>query len=83
MKRRIVKAILSSLLMIVFLLMLLTGVLLFFGKTGMIWGFSRYTLRVMHFYMALFMCVLICIHLILNCKLFLSELSGLLKKRKK
>jgi len=77
MKKRSFKAVLSTLLIVLFLLLAFTGALLYFGKTGVVWGFSRHILREAHFWVAISMCVLIPVHLILNFRLFKSELKAL------
>jgi len=80
MKRPCIKAILSSLLIILFFVMAVTGTLLYFGKTGMIWGISRRVLRETHFCLAITLCVLIVIHVVLNFRLYSAELRKLLKR---
>ena len=82
MNRQSFKAVLSTILALLFLLLAATGVLLYFGKTGVIWGFSRQSLREIHFWAAASMCVFIPVHLILNCRLYLAELRVLMKKEK-
>jgi len=77
MKTQPLKAILSTLLILVFLFMLVTGALLYFGKTGVVWGISRYALREAHFWVAVSMCMLIPAHLLLNLRLYKSELRTL------
>ena len=80
MKKISLKALLSTLLMVVLLILIFTGALLYFGKTGVIWGISRGVLRKFHFFTAVSMCVLVTVHLSLNCRLFLSELRALRKR---
>ena len=71
------KAILSTLLILGFLLLALTGALLYFGKTGVVLGISRHELRAIHFWTAVSVCVLAAVHLCLNCRVYLSELRSL------
>ena len=75
MKRSAIKAILSILLLFIFLLLVFTGALLYFGKTGVVWGISRYVLREAHFWIAISMCVLIPVHFVLNFRILRSELQ--------
>ena len=79
MKRQSIKVILSTLLMLIVLFLAVTGTMLFFGKTGLVLGISRKVLREIHFYVAVSMCVLVAVHLVLNCKLYLAGLRALLK----
>ena len=76
-KQPLIKAILSTLLILIFLFMVFTGALLYFGKTGVVLGISRYVLREAHFWVAVSMCVLIPVHLIVNMRLYRSELRAL------
>jgi len=80
MKIQRLKAIISTLLILCFLTLALTGALLYFGKTGVIWGISRNALRVFHFYVAIAICMLASIHLITNFRLFKSELRAFRRK---
>ena len=77
MKRQSFKAILSVLLLLLFGYLAFSGALLYFGKTGMVMGIPRITLRETHSWAALFACVLIPVHLFFNRRLFLSELKSL------
>jgi thiosulfate reductase cytochrome b subunit len=83
MKKLSVKAILSSLLILVFLTLAFTGALLYFGRTGMVLGFSRHLLREVHFWVAVSMCVLIPVHLLLNLRIYWTELQALLRKKRR
>ena len=80
MRKLSVKAILSTLLILLFLFMAFTGALLYFGKTGMVLGFSRHALREAHFWVAVSMCVFIPVHLILNMRIYLTELRAVGRK---
>ena len=79
---QIVRAILSSMLILLFLFLALSGALMYFFKTGMILGIARYALREAHFVVAVAMCVLILIHFILNLRVYFSELRALLKRKR-
>jgi len=81
MKKVSIKAVLSTLLILIFLFLAFTGALLYFGKTGVVWGFSRHLLREIHFWAAVSMCALVPVHLILNLGLYLSELKMFGKKK--
>ena len=72
-----VKAVLSTLLILLFLCLVFTGALLYFGKTGVVLGISRHTLREIHFFAAVSMCVLIPVHLISNFRLYTAGLKAL------
>jgi len=78
-----VKAILSTLLILIFLFLAFTGALLYFGKTGVVWGFSRYMLREVHFWVAVSMCLLVPVHLLLNFRIYKTELRTLGRKKRK
>ena len=84
MKKLSVKAILSTLLILIFLILAFTGALLYFGRTGVVLGFSRHFLREAHFWTAVSMCVLIPVHLVLNLRIYRAELRTLrgAKRRK-
>jgi len=75
----LIKAVLSTLLIISFLCLVCTGLLMYLGKTGVVWGIPRYILRETHFYVAAAMCALIPVHFILNFRVYKSEL-GIRKK---
>ena len=81
-KLLVAKAILSTMLIIVFLILASTGALLYFGQTGVILGFSRHALREAHFWIAVIMCVMIPIHLFLNRWLYKSELKAIVRNPK-
>ena len=81
MKQLSIKAILSSLLLLTFLFLALSGALLYFGKTGVVLGFTRHTLRNAHAWAALLMCVLASVHLFLNLRLFGAELRSLSRRK--
>ena len=76
-----VKAIISTLLIIVFLLLALSGGMLHFATTGLVWGFTRHFLREFHFWIAVAMCALVIAHFILNSRLFGSEVRSIFRKK--
>jgi len=81
MKRPHVKAVISSLLLLVFLFLATSGAMLYFGKTGVVLGFARSSLRNAHTWAAASMCVLVLVHLILNRRIYFGELKSLIKRR--
>jgi len=80
-KKLSVKAVVSTLLIVLFLFLAFSGALLYFGKTGMVWGVSRAVLREVHFYVACALCILVPVHLVLNFKLYLQELRSVGKRK--
>jgi len=72
-----IKAVLSTTLLLLFVVLMFSGALLYFGRTGVVLGFSRHFLRAAHLRAALIMCVLVPIHLFFNMRLFKSELKSL------
>jgi len=83
MKFSAVKAILSTLLLIAFLILVFSGALLYFGKTGVVWGISRYMLRGVHFCAAVLICICAPVHLFLNRKAYKAELRSCLGSGRK
>ena len=81
MKKLSIKAILSVILILIFLILAFTGALLHFGKTGVVLGISRHILRQIHFWIAASMCVLIPVHLFLNLHTLRTELRTLRKNK--
>ena len=81
MKKLSAKAILSTLLILIFLTLVTTGTLLYFGRTGVVFGFTRFMLREVHFWIAISLCVLTPVHLILNLRLYRTELRSLRGKK--
>jgi len=77
MKKLSIKAILSIVLVLVFLALAFTGALLYFGKTGVVLGVSRHVLRQVHFWVAASMCTLVPVHLLLNLRTLRTELRTL------
>jgi hypothetical protein len=84
MKLQSVKAILSSLLLLTFIFLAVSGAMLYFGKAGMIFGIARHMIRNAHAWTAFAMCALLLAHIGLNRRVFLSELRALagLRSRK-
>jgi len=74
--RKILKVVLSTLLILLFLFLAFTGALLYFGKTGIVLGFARSALRGAHFAAAVSMFVLIPIHFFANFRLYKAELKA-------
>ena len=74
------KAVVSTVLVLCFLFLAFTGALLYFGKTGVVLGISRNTLRVAHFWAAVFICAMIILHVIVNWRIYLAELRSLFVK---
>ena len=74
------KAVISTLLAISFIVLAVSGGVLHFGMTGMIWGIARITWRSIHFWAGAGMCVFIIIHIILNLRIYLSELRAFKKR---
>ena len=81
-KQLSVKAVLSSLLILIFLFLAVSGAMMLFGKTGMVLGIPRGALRSAHAFLAFSMCVIIPVHLFLNRKIYLGELKALFKRGK-
>ena len=77
MKKNMIKGILSTILILAFLFLAFSGALLYFGKTGVVLGFSRHMLREVHFWVAASLCVLIPVHRFLNFRIYRAELRAL------
>ena len=85
-----IRAVVSSLLVILFVIVLLTGIGLYLAPSGRIakeagWNFlgvKRWELENLHTISGFIMAILLIVHLILNYKLLLTELRVLLKKSK-
>jgi Na+-driven multidrug efflux pump len=78
MKNRL-KAVLSTILFVCFLLLAITGGITYFMKIGMIGIFSRKFLHDLHVVVALVMSLCIVFHFTLNFGLFKAELKAFLK----
>ena len=74
MNKLTLRAVISSILILVVIFLAFTGSLLFFGKTGVVFGIARGALRNIHFWVAVSMCLLAAIHLFLNRKQYLAGL---------
>ena len=79
--KKTIRAILSTLLILIFLTLVFTGALMYFGKTGVILGFSRHLLREAHFWIAVSMLVITPAHIALNLRIYRAELLALTGKR--
>ncbi len=85
-----IRGILSSTLIIVFVVVFISGLGLFFAPSGRVanevgWNFlglSRAKLENMHNLWGFVMSGLVVVHLLLNYKLLLSEIRSLFKRRK-
>ncbi|MCL1975503.1 MAG: DUF4405 domain-containing protein [Firmicutes bacterium] len=77
MKESSLKAIVSILLLALLVILALSGALLYFGKTGQVWGIARYALRNAHTVAALAAILVAALHLFLNRRFFLRGLSAL------
>ena len=75
------KALLSTLLLLDFLYLTFSGLLLYFGKTGVVMGMARGALRSGHARAAFLMCALIILHFYLNRRIYFSEIKKLVKRR--
>ena len=82
MKNLPLKALLSSLLLLIFLFLAISGALLYFGKTGMVLGIPRYILRTAHTRAAAGMCVFLAAHIFINRRLYGNELAALIKSKR-
>ena len=80
MKHLAVKALLTSVLVLAFALMVLSGALLYFGKTGLVWGMPRYIIRSAHAATAVLLCIVVPTHLILNRRTYKAEIRALIRK---
>jgi uncharacterized membrane-anchored protein YitT (DUF2179 family) len=78
-----IKAILSGLLLLLFVYLAFSGALLYFGKTGVVMGIARHSLRETHAWTAFILCFLIISHLFLNRRIFLGEWKSLIKSKRK
>ena len=78
MKKLPVRAVVSSILILAFLFLAASGAMLYFGKTGLVLGFARGAIRNAHAWAAVILCVLAALHMILNFRLYLSELKALI-----
>ena len=73
MKKKRLKAIISTLLILCLLYLAVTGALMYFGKTGVVMGIARNTLRGSHFWVAFTTVILSIVHLALNFRVFIAE----------
>ena len=75
-KQQRLKAVISCLLLVVLLLISISGAMLYFGKTGLILGFSRAFLLHFHAGCAVLFVLLAACHLALNFKTLLAGFRG-------
>ena len=73
MNKPLLKAVLSTLLMISFLLLAVSGFAMHFNTTGLVLGLPRYLLRQLHTVCAAVMSAAVLLHLALNLKLLRAE----------
>ena len=84
-----IKAVLSSILIVLFLIVGITGIVLYFGPSGSaardwsFFGFDRPSLRFLHNYCGIAMVCLKVLHISLNLKVFWCEVKALFKIQKK
>ncbi|MCL1805702.1 MAG: hypothetical protein FWG28_06880 [Clostridiales bacterium] len=83
MNRPQLKALLSSLLLPLLLLVSATGAMLYFGKTGMILGFRRASLLRFHARCSLGFLFFILCHVALNFRIYLAELKKPAKRNRR
>jgi len=83
MKKLAFKAIISTLLLLIVIFLALTGAMLYFGKTGVILGFSRHVLRNAHTLIGTVLCLFAAVHLGINMRMYRKELFALFKRRGK
>ena len=76
-KKNSIKAIISTILVFLFLCLAFTGALLHFGKTGVVWGIPRGVLSGIHFWAAVLTCALTAAHFMLNFKQYKVQLRAL------
>ncbi len=78
-----IRAILSSLLLLVFILILFTGLGLFLAPSGknakqiewLFFGFDKWQLENLHTVLGLVMLILVVLHLLLNYKMLINEIK--------
>ena len=83
MNKLALKAVISTILLLIVLFLALTGAILYFGKTGVILGVSRHVLRNAHTLIGAVLCLFAAIHLGINMRVYRKELLSLFKRREK
>jgi cytochrome b subunit of formate dehydrogenase len=78
---RKIKAVLSALLVICFILVMVTGLMTYFGKTGLILGIPRGYIHSVHTWSGFVMGAAVILHFILNVRIFKGEWRGFFKKK--
>lgn len=76
-----VRGVISTILIAAFIFSYGTGAVLYFSKTGMWLIFSRGFIKNLHVVCTITMGLCVIIHLILNRKLYISEVKSLLMKK--
>lgn len=71
------RAVISTLLMISGALALISGVILWIFKTGLIWFIPRKVMTDLHAISAIVMAVLIVVHVVLNVRMYRQEIAAL------
>jgi len=81
MKRMRIKALISSMLILLLLAVSVSGAILYFGKTGVVLGFTRAFLLRFHAWCGLLFLAFGACHLALNFKLLTQEIRRLYGRR--
>jgi len=81
MRRGKIKAIISTVLLVLMLIVLITGIAMYFVKGGIILGIPRYYVTTIHVWCAFILAVFAIVHFILNAKIFKSEWTSQNKKK--
>lgn len=82
MNKPLLKAILSTLLLLSFLLLAVTGFAMHFNSTGLVLGLPRYIVRSLHTVCAVVMSAAVALHFLLNLKTLLAEWKQGRRKKK-
>ena len=82
MNKPLLKAVLSTLLMISFLLLAVTGFAMHFNSTGLVLGLPRYIVRGLHTAGAAVMSAAVVLHFLLNLRTLLAEWKQGRRKKK-
>jgi len=75
-----VKAVLSAVLALCFVIIMATGLALHYMRTGMLWIFTKRFIHDAHAVVSYIMTACVALHLILNRKIYRSELKAFAKK---
>ena len=82
MNRNKLRAVISTVLLICFVLVAATSAILYFNKTGMWLGIQRIVLTDIHYISGLIMLIFILVHLVINWAMYLKELKTIKKNKK-